>query len=147
MAKKYGLKVALYGHFAMFVENTEDALRIFQKANCDNLGISFNLCHELMSGNAGRLKEILQKSAPYLRIVSINGADLATKRYILRLDQGAFDTSMILKTLKDSGYQGPVGLQCYMVPGDVTENLTADMGAWKRISEKADGEPVKTTAN
>ena len=135
-AKKYGLRVALYGHKGFYVENTDDDLRIWEKAACDNLGVSFNLCHELMGGHLAQLEEIIRRSAPHLFLVSINGADIATKRYILRLDQGDFDNSTILQTLKDAGYRGPVGLQCFQVPGDVRENLTADMGAWKKILAK-----------
>jgi len=136
MAKKHHLQVALYGHKNLYIETAEDGVRVVEKANCDNLGASFNLCHELMHGNEKRLHEIIRKCAPHLTKVSVNGADLATKRYVLRLDQGDFDVAGIVRTLKDSGYKGTVGLQCYMVPGEVEENLKADMDAWRKIVAK-----------
>ena len=141
-AKKYGVKVALYGHFNLYIETAEDGLRIFQKAGCDNLGISMNLCHELSYGNQGRLTEIINKCVPHLMLVSVNGADTA-KKSILRLDQGDFDVASVIKDLKAAGYKGPVGLQCYMVPGEVRENLTADIGAWKKIVAKVFPEEAK----
>ena len=134
MAAKQGVRVALYGHFGFYVEDTEDCLRILEKSKCENLSASFNLCHELFSGNQDRLVEIIRKSAPRLALVSINGADPATKRNILRLDQGALDVASILTSIRDAGYKGPVGLQCYGVPGEVEENLKANMDAWKKIT-------------
>ena len=89
-----------------------------------------------MHGNGGRLEEIIKKTAPKLMRVSISGADLPSKKYILRLDQGGLDVVGVVKALKDNGYKGPVGLQCYMVPGDVEENLKADIEAWKKITAK-----------
>ena len=136
LAKKYDLRVAVYGHFNLYIETAEDSLRVVEKAGCDNLGASFNLCHELMHGNGGRLEEIIKKTAPKLMRVSISGADLPSKKYILRLDQGGLDVVGVVKALKDNGYKGPVGLQCYMVPGDVEENLKADIEAWKKITAK-----------
>jgi sugar phosphate isomerase/epimerase len=76
----------------------------------------------LRDGNQDRLGEIIQKTAPKLLRVSINGADLTTKKPILRLDQGDLDVAGVIKALKDKGYKGPVGLQCYQVPGDVEAN-------------------------
>jgi sugar phosphate isomerase/epimerase len=140
-AKQYGINVVLYGHRFFYIETAEDALRLMNKAGCDNLFISMNLCHELASGNAERLGEIVKKCAPSLRLVSINGADTseyAIPKSILRLDQGNFDVAAFVKSLKDNGYKGPIGLQCFQVPGDVEENLKADIGAWKKISAKVE---------
>lgn len=141
-AKEYGVDVVLYGHWNYYAETAEDGLRLMKKADCDNLYISMNLCHELAVGNAPRLGEIAAKCAPYLRLVSINGADSSNltqiPQSILRLDKGDFDVAGFIKSLRDSVYKGPVGLQCFQVPGEVRENLTADMEAWKSISARSD---------
>ena len=142
-AKSHEVNVVLYGHKNLYLETAEDGLRLMQKAGCDNLFISMNLCHELAAGNANRLGEIAQKCAPYLRLVSINGADSANfqiPKSILRLDQGNFDVSAMIKSLKTAGYKGPVGLQCYQLPGEVRENLIAAMGAWKKICAQAEAQ-------
>jgi sugar phosphate isomerase/epimerase len=135
MAKARGLRVALYGHKNLYIETAEDGLRIAQKAGCDNVGVTFNLCHELMSGNEKRLAEIIQKVAPRLTLVSINGADLKNKNYIMRLDQGDLDLLGLLREFEKAGYRGPIGLQCYKVPGDVRENLVANMAAWRKLMQ------------
>jgi hypothetical protein len=38
-----------------------------------------------------------------------------------------------LKQLADGGYQGPIGLQCYAIPGDPRENLQRSIQAWRRL--------------
>lgn len=136
MAKKYGLRVALYGHKNLYIETTEDGLSILQKASCKNVYVSLNLCHELMYGNAGRLDEIIRKCAKRLVLVSVNGADVGNKKYILRLDQGNFDLAGLIRALNKNGYKGPVGLQCYNVPGDIKENLKINIAAWKEVMSK-----------
>jgi sugar phosphate isomerase/epimerase len=35
-------------------------------------------------------------------------------------DSGSFDVAELLKMLKDMGYAGPVGLQCYGLRGDAS---------------------------
>jgi len=77
--------------------------------------------------------------APISILASVNGIDVANQKYLLRLDQGDFDVASYLKKLFAAGYQGPVGLQCYSVPGDTLENLKADLAAWKEISTKLVG--------
>ena len=72
--------------------------------------------------------------------MSINGADNFDEqpgwnRYIQPLDQGSFDVGGLLKTLKELGYNGPIGLQCYGIGGDVREHLTSSMAAWQKLSE------------
>ena len=38
-----------------------------------------------------------------------------------------------LRMLKSKGYQGPVGLQCYAIKGDVRDNLNRSKEAWDRL--------------
>jgi sugar phosphate isomerase/epimerase len=141
-----GLQVVLYPHANFYVETTEDALRILKQVERDNVTISFNLCHELMKGNADRLDDIIKFSAPYLGLVSINGADLSSKYYIQRLDQGSFEVQAVMKKLKAAGYTGSVGLQCYGIQGDITENLTGSITAWKSIRQSLMQETAEVSA-
>lgn len=52
-----------------------------------------------------------------------------------------------LKKLAAAGYRGPIGLQCYSVPGDVKENLVANIATWRRIAGQlaARAEPPTVT--
>lgn len=134
LAQESGLRVALYGHAGYYMATANDAVRLVKLAHRPNVGATINLCHEFMTGNGGKLDETIKAVAPYCTLASINGVDVAGKKFILRLDQGDFDLANYLKKLRDAGYTGPIGLQCYNVPGDIEENLKADMEAWKKIS-------------
>jgi len=41
----------------------------------------------------------------------------------------------VLKTLKELGYAGPIGLQGYGVKGDPKENLKRSIQAWRKLSD------------
>jgi sugar phosphate isomerase/epimerase len=129
------LQVALYPHHGYYVDDIEDALRIVRQAGRKNLGVTFNLCHELRAGNEARLDALLQDALPNLFLVSINGADHEGDwdRLIQPLGKGAFDVEGLLRMLLAMGYAGPIGLQCYAVPGDTRENLEHNIGEWKAM--------------
>ena len=131
-ASESGLKVALYGHLGFYVANAEEALRIVKKSGRPDVGVTLNLCHELMQNNGGRLDDIVRQVAPRLFLVTVSGADQGGKPggYIQRLDQGNFDVYGFLKNLKEAGYSGPVGLQCVGIKGDIRENLERSKRAW-----------------
>lgn len=138
LAARYGVQVALYGHANFYVEHALDSARIVDKAQRKNLGATINLCHEYMSGVGDRLDAAVQAVAGKATRVSINGVDTAAKRYITRLDQGDFDLVRYLRTLKAAGYDGPIGLQAYDVPGDTRDNLAANIATWRRIADQLD---------
>lgn len=127
-----GLRVALYPHTGFFVADIDDALRITTQVQRKNVGVTFNLCHELRAGNEARFNELLDKAAPHLFLVSINGADHEGDwdRLIRPLGDGEFDVFALLRKLQAIGYAGPIGLQCYAVKGDQTDNLRKSMAAW-----------------
>ena len=52
---------------------------------------------------------------------------------IQTLDRGEFDVYRLLKALRERNYDGPIGLQCYNVPGEPEENLARSMAAWRRF--------------
>lgn len=135
-AAKHGVRVALYPHKGFFVATAEDALRLVRRVALPNLGVTFNLAHELAAGHADRVEAILTAAAPHLMLVSINGADHAGgwKELIQPLDSGAFDVRRVLRTLDTLGYRGPVGLQCYAIPGEPEALLTRSIGAWHRLT-------------
>ncbi len=133
MAAEAGLKVALYPHYGFHVARIEDALHLREKVGRKNLGLVFNLCHWLRSGDEANLTQRLTEALPYTYMVSINGADHEGDwdRLIQTLDRGAFDVPKFLRTLASMGYKGPIGLQCYAIKGDRDENLARSMKAWK----------------
>jgi sugar phosphate isomerase/epimerase len=144
MARPYGVKIALYPHANDWLERVQDALRVAKKVNRPNVGVMFNLCHWLKIDDEKNLKPLLQAALPHLMAVSINGSDRGTDiragkgNWIVPLDSGNFDMLGFLKTLKESGYAGPIGLQCYGIPGDAREHLTRSVAAWRKLNDRLD---------
>ncbi len=138
LAKVAGVRVAMYPHTGFWVERVEDAVRLARLAQRDNVGAGFNLCHWLrVTGGEQELAPILAAAMPHLFVVTINGADRAGtswKTLIQTLDRGTHDTLPLLQLLRDLGYAGPVGLQGFGIGGDVRDNLTRSMVAWRAMS-------------
>lgn len=144
MAEESGIRVALYPHAGFYVERVEDAVRVAEKVDRKNVGVTFNLCHWLKLDEPSSMRRLMELARPHLFLVTVNGADHDGKtwdRLIQPLDRGSFDLHGFLKTLKGLGYTGPVGLQCYAVPGDKYENLKRSIQAWRSLSEKLAAEP------
>lgn len=136
LAAASGLTVALYPHAGFYVADIDDAMRVVNKLDRKNVGVTFNLCHELKAGNEARFGPLLETTAPYLRFVSINGADHSGgwDKVIRRLGEGEFDVVALLGKLRAIGYSGPIGLQCYQVPGNTEENLAHNIETWRQMS-------------
>jgi sugar phosphate isomerase/epimerase len=151
MAAASGLRVVLYPHIGFYVGRIEDALRIRKLADRPNVGVTFNLAHFLAAKDEPNLDLRLREALPYLEMVSINGADHEGdwSRLIQPLDRGDFDVYGLLKKLRSMGYKGPIGLQCYQVPGDIEENLKLSMAAWRNFSRRLAAEESRpqTTRN
>jgi sugar phosphate isomerase/epimerase len=139
-ARDSGAQLLLYPHQNSWVERLEDAIRVADKVDRLNVGVMFNLCHWLRVDPSRDYRPLLKRAMPRLWAVSINGADEFDEkpgwdRYIQPLDQGSFDVGQLLRTLKELGYQGPIGLQCYGIGGDAREHLVNSLTAWRKLSE------------
>jgi sugar phosphate isomerase/epimerase len=143
MAAASGLRVVLYPHEGMYVQRLGDALRLIGKAGRKNVGLAFNLCHFLKIEGERNLDRRLKEARPHLFAVNINGADggdtgrMGWDRLIQTLDRGSFDVGRVLRLLRQLGYTGPIGLQCYAIPGDSRENLKRSIKAWRTLSARA----------
>ncbi len=139
-AKDSGAQLLLYPHQNSWVERIQDAVRVADKVNRPNVGVMFNLCHWLRVDKSRDYRPLLKQAMPRLWAVSINGADdfdekPGWERYIQPLDRGSFDVGKLLRTLKELGYRGPVGLQCYGIGGDAREHLARSLAAWQKLRE------------
>ncbi len=137
LAEPAGLRIALYPHTGFYVATTADALRVVKRVDRKNVGATINLCHELMTDQGPKLDATIREAAPHLFLVSINGADVKRPGYswdrlIQPLGRGDFDVCAFLQKLKEAGYTGPIGQQCYAVPGDAAANLKQSIAAWRR---------------
>lgn len=111
-ASKIGCKVALYNHGAWFGE-PENQIQIIERLKQDgvtNVGIVYNLHHG--HDHLDRFTSLLQLMKPHLLALNINGmtrnGDKVGKK-ILPLGQGDLDLAL-LKTIRDSGWRGPIGI-------------------------------------
>jgi len=144
IAAKSSLNVILYPHTGDWLQNVSDAVRIAKKVNRKNVGVMFNLCHWLKAEQGKDLEKTLKSALPYLKGVSIHGADTASEilagkgKWIQPLDSGSFDIYKLLKTLKDMNYTGPIGLQCYGLRGDAKDHLTRSISAWRKLRNRLD---------
>ncbi|HOX38205.1 MAG TPA: sugar phosphate isomerase/epimerase family protein [Candidatus Brocadiia bacterium] len=135
-----GTRVVLYPHSYFWLERVEDSFRIAAKADRPNVGAMFNLCHFLKVDDENNLRPKLAAAMPRLFAVSINGADTAEEihagkgNWVQPLDSGTFDMAGFLKMLKELGYKGPIGLQCYGLAGDARDHMTRSISAWRRLS-------------
>jgi len=134
-ARDAGSQVLLYPHVGDWIERLEDACRVADQVDRPNVGVMFNLCHWLRVSKDRDYQPLLTQAMPRLRAVSINGADEFDSQpgwahYIQPLGRGSFDMFTFLKTLRQLGYTGPIGLQCYGITGDVRDPLAESISAW-----------------
>lgn len=145
-AADYNVKIAIYPHVNNYCEESAHSVKLAKLVDRDNVGVIFNTCHFLkVEGDKG-WEEKLLTALPYLYMVSIHGADagntkeMGWDRLIQPLGEGTFDVYGLVKLLKDNGYDGLFGLQCYNIQQDFDVALTRSMNTWldyqKRYSEE-----------
>ncbi|MGN6137190.1 MAG: sugar phosphate isomerase/epimerase family protein, partial [Aureliella sp.] len=108
-AAEQGCTVALYNHGNWFGE-PENQLAVIEQLQLKNVGIVYNLHHG--HGHVERLGELLQKMMPHLMAINLNGmipGGDAQGQKIVPLGAGSLDLQL-LKTIRDSGFQGPIGI-------------------------------------
>jgi len=148
LARASGVRVMLYPHVWLWLETVPHAIELVETLGRPDVGLTFNLPHWLAQTNPEQeqgLRDLLLRARPHLFAVSINGAtNLADKTdrgtiwrsLIQPLGHGRFDTYALLETLLDLGFTGPVGLQCYAIPGDKAEMLAESMAAWRGYQQR-----------
>jgi len=144
LTRSTDIQIVLYPHAHFWLERVEDAIRLARKMQPVDVRTMFNLCHWLAVDDEKDLAPLLTAAKPYLAAITINGADTAaeihakTGKWIRPLDSGSFDLGGFLRALKESGYSGPIGLQCYGITGDAREHLARSMAAWRKLSAALD---------
>ena len=150
VAEEAGVRISLYPHTGNYIAIAREGIRLLKKVNHKSVGLTINLCHELMNDQGPELPQILEDAAPYLFVVTCNGADTKEKeqrmgwdRLIQPLGQGDLDVYAYLKKVKAVGFRGPIGLQCYGLKGDPLVFLTRSANAWKEYSARLAAEEAK----
>ncbi len=141
MAKPHDVTIVLYPHINDWLETCGDAVRISEKVNRPGeVGAMFNLCHWMKGDDERDLGAVLRKAKPWLMAVSLSGSDTPEQvragkgNFIQPLDQGTYDVTLLLKALREIGYAGPIGIQCWGIRGDAAIHLERSMATWKKIT-------------
>lgn len=141
-AAKYKVKLAIYPHVAFYCERVDHTVKLVEMVNRPNLGAVVNLCHYLKVEGPVGIEQQLLKALPHLYMFSVCGADSGdTKsfdwdRLIRPLGEGTYDPYPLVKLLKDNGYKGRIGLQCYNIKMDAEVNLTKSMTTWNSYRDR-----------
>ena len=121
-ADRIGCRVGLYNHGGWFGE-PENQIEIIRALGLKNVGIIYNLHHG--HAHLARFAELLQKMAPYLYAINLNGmvkdGDQSGKK-ILHLGEGDQELGL-LKIIKDSGWKGAVGILDHRPETDSEETV------------------------
>jgi sugar phosphate isomerase/epimerase len=140
LCQSNGVNISFYPHTWFWLERVEDGLRLARKVDRPNVGATFNLCHWLKVEGGRDPRPVLKEALPRLTFVTLNGAEggdtrkLGWDKLIQPLDAGTYDVAALMKSLRELGYQGPVGFQGYGIPGDSREILRRTMNGWRRIN-------------
>jgi sugar phosphate isomerase/epimerase len=140
LASRSNLRVALYPHYGFYLARFRDVVRVAERAGRSNVGVTFNLCHELRSGFDPEFPQLLDKAIPRLYGVTVNGADRQGRDWdtlIQPLGRGDYDVTGLVRTITKAGYRGPFGIQCYGLKGDPGVYLKQSMAAWRVVSMRA----------
>jgi sugar phosphate isomerase/epimerase len=140
LASRSNLRVALYPHYGFYLARFRDVVRVAERAGRSNVGVTFNLCHELRSGFDPEFQHLLDNAVPRLYGVTVNGADRQGRDWgtlIQPLGRGDYDVAELVRTITKTGYRGPFGIQCYGLKGDPGVYLKQSMAAWRVISMRA----------
>lgn len=142
-AAKTGCTVALYNHGNWFGE-PENQLEIIQELNrqsITNVGLVYNLHHG--HGHLDRFPALLQKMKPHLLALNLNGMTRDAERRgnkILVLGQGDLDLTL-LRTIRDSGWRGPVGILNH-TDADAATRLLDNLNGLDWLVPQLDGQPA-----
>ncbi len=137
-----GWRVSIYPHTGDSLFTARQTLPFVQKVSHPNVGLTLNLAHELRNGQGPDLLAIVDEIRAHLDVVTINGADnppgpgpcfWGWDRLIQPLGRGDHDVYPLLRKLREIGFTGPIGLQCFNIKLPTLEHLTASMEAWRAM--------------
>lgn len=133
-----GPVASVYPHAGFWTARVEDGLRLAKAVNRKNFGTNFNLVHWKWTGSDKSLQALLADLTPRLFTVTVNGlqSDPPQNDKIVPLNEGDFDVEAFLLTVKQAGYRGLIGLQCFSIPGPSRKHLQASMEKWQKIRPK-----------
>ncbi|MDZ4686869.1 MAG: TIM barrel protein [Planctomycetaceae bacterium] len=139
-AAKIGCRVALYNHGGWFGE-PENQLEIIRELNLPNVGIVYNQHHG--HEHLTQFPQLLQQMKPHLFALNLNGMTPAGDQKGMKIvPLGAGDLDLgLLKTIRDSGYAGPIGILNH-TDEDAEARLLDNLDGLNWLLQQLDGKPA-----
>lgn len=139
-AKELDCKVGLYNHGGWGGE-PQNLVAVCQYLlehhDGDNVGIVYNFHHG--HEHIADFAESLKLMQPYLLCLNINGMNDNANPKILPVGQGQHEADM-LKTIRASGYSGPIGILDHRDDMDAEESLRLNLEGLKKVDAKLKAE-------
>ncbi len=142
-AQAAGCAVALYNHGGWFgePENQVYIVERLKRRGIDNVGIVYNLHHG--ESQVSRFPKLLETMKPHLLCLNLNGMRKGGPK-ILPLGSGDDDLNL-LRTVRDSGYRGPVGILNHREEVDAEQGLRENLdGLHRLLAELKDEAALRT---
>ena len=135
--KTLGLKLGLYNHGGWGGEpvNLVAVCQHLRKQGHDHVGIVYNFHHG--HGHVKDFAESLAAMKPYLICLNLNGMSGRDQKFqkILPIGKGRNEAAM-MKTILDSGYQGPIGILGHVSTRDVEVVLKENLVGFYKLVGK-----------
>src|SRR5262245_2720185 len=144
-AAKIGSTVGLYNNGGWFGE-PENQLAILAELNLPNVGLVYNQHHG--HSQIERFPKLLKEMLPHLYALNLNGMVPDGERLgskILPLGAGTLDLGL-LKTIRDSGYRGPIGILGH-TDDDAELRLLDNLDGLEWLKAQVDGKPAGKKPN
>lgn len=139
-ARELRCTVSLYNHGDWFGEPLNQ-VSIIEKMGSNDVGIVYNFHHAHLQ--VKEFPTLLSKMLPYLKTVNLNGMKIDGPK-ILTIGEGDQEAAM-LKTLKDSGYAGALGIICHIETEDAKVVLERNVNGLKSLLERMGEEEALAT--
>jgi sugar phosphate isomerase/epimerase len=129
-AQKIGCSVGLYNHGGWFgeVENQVAIIKRLARPEGD-VGIVYNFHHG--HEDLDCFAELMALMRPYLMAINLNGMQAGGPQ-VLRLGAGDRELGM-LEIVRESGYDGPIGILGHHADQDVAISLTENLEGLKKL--------------
>lgn len=138
--KKINCRLGLYNHGG-WGGQPRNMVETVKKVKSENVGIVYNFHHA--HEHLDQMPDALTIMAPYLYCLNLNGMILEGPK-ILPLGDGKEDAK-ILRMIKESGYNGPIGIIGHISDEDVEIVLKRNLAGLKKLLiEIGDTEAIKT---
>ena len=141
--RKAGCQLTLYNHggWAGEPENMVAVAKLLRERHgAAHVGVVYNLHHG--HDHLDRFSAVLKAMLPYLHCLNLNGMTRDGEKRglkILPLGSGELDLSL-LKTIRDSGYRGPIGIIGH-TNDDVEQRLRDNLDGLDWLLPQLEGKP------